>query len=123
MNDFLLVLGIASIAAGLTFLGAPLAEKVDVPHQVVGAALQLAAGSIIAVVAFTLMPPAVRIALPLLIVPAFFVGGALFVVIDSLSAGRRSARPSTARRSVSLGLYLGVLMDMAIGWRLASAPH
>ena len=113
-NEILLVLGIASIAAVLTFLGAPLAERVDVPHQVVGAALQLAAGSIIAVVAFTLMPPAVQIARPLLIMPAFFVGGALFVLMDNLSASWQSARPSTASEPVSLGLYLGVLTDMAI---------
>lgn len=114
MNEFLLVLSIASITAFLTFLGALLAERVDAPRRVISAALQLAAGSIIAVVAFTLMPPAVQIAPPLLSMSAFFVGGALFVVMDYISASRQSSRPSAARESNSLGLYLGVLTDMAI---------
>jgi ZIP family zinc transporter len=114
MNEFLLVLGIASITAFLTFLGALLAEKVEAPRQVMSAALQLAAGSIIAVVAFTLMPPAVQSAPPLLSMAAFFVGGALFVVMDYVSASRQSSQPTAAGGSNSLGLYLGVLTDMAI---------
>ena len=114
MNEFLLVLGTASITAFLTFLGALLAERLEAPRQVISAALQLAAGSIIAVVAFTLMPPAVQSAPPLLIMSAFFVGGALFVVMDSVSASKQSSQPSAADGSNSLGLYLGVLTDMAI---------
>ncbi len=114
MNEFLLVIGTASIAAFLTFLGALLAEKLEAPGQVISAALQLAAGSIIAVVAFTLMPPAVRAAPPLLSMSAFFMGGVLFVVMDAITASRQSSQPSAVSESNSLGLYLGVLTDMAI---------
>ncbi len=88
MNEFLLVIGTASITAFLTFLGALLAEKLEAPRQVISAALQLAAGSIIAVVAFTLMPPAVQAASPLLSMSAFFIGGVLFVVMDTVTASR-----------------------------------
>ena len=42
MNDFLIVFAI--VAAFLTWLGAPLAERFDVPQRVVSAALQFAAG-------------------------------------------------------------------------------
>ncbi len=59
MNGFLLVIGISALAAGLTFLGAPLAERFDVPHRIVSGALQFAAGIITALVAITLMPPAI----------------------------------------------------------------
>ncbi len=114
MNEFVLVFGTASITAVLTFLGALLAEKVEAPRQVISAALQLAAGSIIAVVAFTLLPPAVQAAPPLLSMSAFFVGGGLFVAMDTLTASRQSAQSSAVNESNSLGLYLGVLTDMAI---------
>lgn len=114
MNEFLLVIGMASITAFLTFLGALLAEKLETPRQVISAALQLAAGSIIAVVAFTLMPPAMRVASPLLGMAALFIGGVLFVAMDTVTASMQSAQPSAASESNSLGLYLGVLTDMAI---------
>ncbi len=114
MNEFLLVIGTASITAFLTFLGALLAEKFEAPRQVISAALQLAAGSIIAVVAFTLMPPAVQSASPLLSMSAFFSGGVLFVGMDTITASRQSSQPSAESESNSLGLYLGVLTDMAI---------
>jgi ZIP family zinc transporter len=114
VSDFIPVLLIASITALLTYLGAPLAEKVNVPHRVVGAALQLAAGSMIAIVAFTLMPPAVQIAPPLLVALAFFAGGALFVLMDYVSASRQTSQSPPSGGSASLGLYLGVLTDMAI---------
>ncbi len=91
-----------------------MAEKWEAPRQVISAALQLAAGSIIAVVAFTLMPPALRVASPLLSMSAFFIGGVLFVVMDTVTASRSSAQPAAVSESNSLGLYLGVLTDMAI---------
>jgi hypothetical protein len=60
MNEFVLVVGISALAAGLTFLGAPLAERFDVPYRFVGGALQFAAGIITALVVITLMPPVIR---------------------------------------------------------------
>ncbi len=51
MTDFLLVLGIAAVAAFLTYLGAPAAERFDIPHRFVAAALQFAAGIITGLVA------------------------------------------------------------------------
>src|SRR5512135_2975629 len=99
MYEFLFVLGTASITAFLTFLGALLAEKLEAPRQVISAALQLAAGSIIAVVAFTLMPPAVQAASPLLSMSAFFIGGVLFVVMDTITASRQSSQPSAVSES------------------------
>src|SRR5262245_21437390 len=115
MNDFLLVLGIAFIAAFLTYLGAPVAEWFDIPWRVVSAALQFAAGIIAALVALSLMPPAVRYGPPLWVGLAFFTGGALFVVFDYVSAQRMAARPASEGSNVtSLGLYVGVLVDLVI---------
>src|SRR5262245_12661744 len=106
MNDFWLVLGISCVAALLTYVGAPLAERFTVPHRVVSAALQFAAGIITALVAFTLMPPAVRNGPEIGVVLGFFIGGAIYVTIEYLAAKRMAAKPLTdvvAGRPVSMG--------------------
>lgn len=114
MNEFLFVFAIALFTGILTYLGAPLAERADLPHSVVSAALQFAAGILTAIVAFTLMPRALEVASPLVIVPAFFIGGALFVLMEYLSARASSTSPAAHAVTYSLGLYLGVLADMLI---------
>jgi ZIP family zinc transporter len=114
MNDLLLVLVIACTAAFLTYLGAPLAERVDVPHHVVSAALQFAAGMLSAIVGLSLLPPAIRAGPPLWEVLAFFFGGAAFVVVEYYSAQNASAHPETSASVTSPGLYIGVLADLVI---------
>jgi len=115
MNDFLLVLGISTLAAFFTYLGAPLAERFEVRHQVVSAAMQFAAGIITALVAITLMPPVVRNGPATGVVIGFFVGGALYVIMEYVSAVKLAARPATEGGGVtSLGLYIGILVDLVI---------
>lgn len=114
MNEFLVVMGIAFVAAFLTYLGAPVAEKFDVPYGVVSAALQFAAGIITAVVALSLMPPAVRAGPPVWVVLAFFLGGAFFVSLEYFSAQKLAAKPATDTNVTSLGLYFGILIDLVI---------
>jgi zinc transporter, ZIP family len=114
MNDFLLVILIAGLAAFLTYLGAPAAERYTVPHKVISAALQFASGIIAALVAFSLMPPAVRYGPYVGIVIAFFVGGALFVVIEYISANRQSSGSDAEGRPTSIGLYIGILVDLLV---------
>jgi zinc transporter, ZIP family len=114
MNEFLIVLVISFVAAFLTFLGAPVAERFDVPHKVVSAALQFAAGIITALVGFSLMPTAVLMGPPWGVVLAFFVGGAIFVLFEYYSAKRAAAQPAGETSSMSLGLYFGILVDLVI---------
>jgi ZIP family zinc transporter len=114
MSDFALVLVIASAMAAPLYLAGVLAEKVDVPHRAVSAALQLAAGVLTAIVAFTLMPPAVQSGPPLFVLLAFVAGGAIVAVMELLAARRQASKPATDARPHSLGLVLGVLVDMAI---------
>jgi ZIP family zinc transporter len=108
------VLGIAFIAALLTSVGAPLAERIDVSRRVIGGALQLVAGVITALVAFSLMPPAVQQGPSTGIAIAFFVGGALFVSFEYFSAVRLAAQPGSGPGVTSPGLYVGVLLDVVI---------
>lgn len=114
MNEFLLVTGIAALAAGLTSLGAPLAERFDLPHRAISAALQFAAGIITALVAFSLMPPAVRGGPYGWVVLAFFSGGVLYVAMEYLATHALSARPAADGKPISTGLYVGVLVDLLI---------
>jgi ZIP family zinc transporter len=114
VNDFVLVLVIASVAALLTFLGAPAAERFDVPHRVVSAALQFAAGIITGLVAFSLMPSAVRDGPYIGIVIGFFLGGAIFVTMEYLSSRMLLSNPASADAPLSLGLYIGILVDLVI---------
>ncbi len=114
MNEFVLVVIIASAAALLTYLGAPLAERFDVPHRVVSAALQFAAGIITGLVAFSMMPPAVRDAPYLGIVVGFFIGGVLYVTLEYLSARLLRSESTSQDGLVSPGLYIGILVDLVI---------
>lgn len=114
MNDFVLVLVIASVAALLTYLGAPAAERFDVPFRWVSAALQFAAGIITALVAISLMPPAVRNGPYLGIVLSFFLGGMAFVMMEYFTARMQRAGPAAEGNPASLGLYIGILVDLVI---------
>lgn len=114
MNEFLLVLGIASLAGLLTYLGAPAAERFTVPDRVVSAALQLAAGIIIALVALSLLPPAVRLGSPVQTALAFFGGGVLFVLFEYFMARRQASASQQNAAVVSVGLFVGILADMVI---------
>lgn len=113
MNDFALVLLIASVAAILTYLGAPVAERFDIPHRVVSAALQFAAGVITALVAFSLMSPALYKGTTPLIILAFFVGGVLFVAIEYISL-RFLPSGNGDNQSASPGFYIGILVDLLV---------
>ncbi len=114
MSEFLLVLVVASVAALLTYLGAPLAERFDAPQRVVSAALQFAAGLITALIAFSLMPPAVRYGPAIGVALGFFAGGALFFTLEYYSAVTAAASPAATGGSGSLGLYIGILVDLVI---------
>jgi len=112
MNAFVLILVSAGIAAAFSLVGALLAERIDPPQRVISSALQFAAGILTAMVAFTLMPSAVRGIEPAWLASAFFAGGALFIGIE-YGASRLLASDSAAQ-SHSIGLHLGILLDLLI---------
>lgn len=112
MNGTLLVLLIGGLAAGLTMTGGLVAEFRDVPHRVIARLLQLAAGVLTALVAVTLIVPAINGGEPLVVITAFFAGGAAFVVMDFVSSKRAAARQ--VENAVPTSLYIGILLDMMI---------
>jgi ZIP family zinc transporter len=121
MSDLVTVVGIAALAAGLTYLGVPAAERFDVPHRIVSAALQFAAGIVTALVAVTLMPPAIRNGPYVWAVLAFFAGGVLYVLLEYLTKRAQVERVTGAgaagaagRTGISLGLFAGILVDLFV---------
>lgn len=114
MSEFLLVLGIGLFTSVLTYLGAPVAERFEVSQNVVSAALQFAAGIITALVAFSLMPPAVQSGPYVWVVIAFFIGGVVFVSMEYVAAYLLSSRAGAESGLTSLGLYIGILVDLVI---------
>ena len=112
MTEFLLVVAIAALAAILTYLGVPTAERFDVPHRIVSAALQFAAGIITALVAITLMPPAMRNGPYVFTVLAFFAGGVLYVLMEHLTKKAQAAGPGGDE--ISMGLFIGIVIDLFV---------
>lgn len=114
MGDFVLVVLISAIAAGFTYLAVPVAERLEVPNLIISGALQFAAGILTALVAFTLMPPAIGAGIPLAIGLAFFVGGAVFVAFEYYSARKAQEQTAEGEEALSIGLYVGILIDLII---------
>ena len=118
MNGLVAVVGIAALAAGLTYLGVPAAERLEVPQRIVSAALQFAAGIVTALVAVTLMPPAMRNGPYVLTVLAFFAGGVLYVLLEQYTKRTQAERPAgegaTGSGEVSMGLFAGILVDLFV---------
>jgi len=118
MNEFVAVVLIALLAAGLTYLGVPAAERYAVPQRIVSGALQFAAGIITALVAVTLMPPAMRNGPYVLTVLAFFAGGVLYVLLEYFTkqaqAERSAGEGASASNEISIGLFAGILVDLFV---------
>jgi zinc transporter, ZIP family len=118
MNDFWFVTGIAALAAFLIYLGAPAAERYNLPHRIISAALQFAGGIVTALVVVTLMPPAVRIGPYGWAVLAFFAGGVLYVLLEHYTrqaqATRATGEAATGSSKVSMGLFAGILIDIFV---------
>ena len=118
MNDFVVVVGIAAFAAGLTYLGVPAAERFDVPHRLVSGALQFAAGIVTALVAVTLMPPAIRNGPYVWAVLAFLAGGVLYVLLEYFTKQGQAEQPAGVdgrdSNGISIGLFVGILVDLFV---------
>jgi ZIP family zinc transporter len=115
MLEALQVLGIATLGAIITALGAPIAEMRTVRNSVVSGALQLAAGILTGIVLVDLLPAPLS-GLPLANVAiAFCIGAAGFVAFDYFSAWK-AARQHDQRdsKSASVSLYIGIMTDMFI---------
>lgn len=112
MNDYLTVLGLAALPAAGNFLGGVVGEMVDVSERVLSLALHLAVGIVVAVVGLELMPEALTAATPWVPILAFFLGGAVFVLLDR-GLGFVQARLGAAPEAAGpMAIYTGVSLDL-----------
>ena len=83
--------------------------------------MQFAAGIVTALVAVTLMPPAMRNGPYVLTVLAFFAGGVLYVLLEYYTKRAQAERVTgaaaagaTGSTGISLGLFAGILVDLFV---------
>jgi len=115
MSDFWLVVFLCGVVAGIVYLATVSAESYRVSERVLDNALQFSAGLIIALVAFSLMPPAVENGPILFVVFAFFVGGTAYVLMEFMIAHRMGTEDQTKESpSGSVGFYSVVLIDLFV---------
>ncbi len=115
MSYFLLVALYSVAAAALLYLAAWAADKVHLSQPAIAAALQFASGLIFGLVIISLMPDAIYNAPLSNVLPAFFFGGAGFVVYEYISDKRQAQASSGSELAVtSKGFYLGVLLDLFV---------
>ena len=84
------------------------------PSRVVGAALQLAAGILAAIVALDLLPQAAASIPSGTLLLAFVLGSAAFLLLDYASTRHAARRRKDAVQAGSAGLFVGIAGDFLI---------
>lgn len=82
MSGYLTVVALALLPAAGNFLGGLVSEFMTVSRRTLSLALHLAAGIVLAVVGIELMPEALEVDRPWLVLVAFVLGGFGFVMLE-----------------------------------------
>lgn len=112
MDDYLKVLALAAMPALGNFLGAWLTDVINVSQRTLSLALHSAAGVALAVVSVELMPRALGVEPPWLVVLAFVAGGVFFMVIDYFIGLMRTLAGATEMSAAPLAIFFGVAVDL-----------
>lgn len=75
MDDYLKILTFALMPAFGNFVGGLLAEVFKVSQKTLSLSLHLAAGIVLAVISIELMPQALEVSSPWIVIAAFILGG------------------------------------------------
>ena len=113
MNDYLQAILLAMLPAAGNFSGGLLAEATRVSARTLSLALHAAAGIVLAVVGIELMPEALAVERPWLILLAFVAGGGFSILLDrAIGLVRvRTGRGETGDAG-SWAIYAGVAVDL-----------
>lgn len=99
------------------FLGGLLSEAFSVSQRTVGMALHAAAGIMLAVISVELMPRAIQVDRPWVVILAFTAGGILFMVMDHLIdhvQSRFGKSGSAAPWAIAFGVSMEIFNDGAM---------
>lgn len=112
MEGFVLVVVLAALPAAGNFLGGLASEVVDVSERVLGLALHLAAGIVLAVVGLELMPEALNASPPWVPILAFVGGGVFFIGIERAIGFVKGRLGGGEEASGPLAIFTGVSLDL-----------
>lgn len=111
MEPYLLAIGLAALPGLGIVIGAVAAELLQVSRASLGVALHFAEGAMLAVVGVELMPRALGIDPPWIVVVAFLLGGGTFLFLEkAVETAHRLRR----RRAGDVGpwvIYMGAVVD------------
>lgn len=125
--SYLTVLALALLPAAGNFMGGLVSEFMTVSRRTLSLALHVAAGIILAIVGIELMPEALAVERPWIVLIAFVLGGGSFILLESsigwvqgrfagVKAGSDDQTPAQEEdREPSVGpwaIYLGVSLDL-----------
>jgi ZIP family zinc transporter len=115
-GSFLIVLALAALPAVGNFAGGLMAEIWPISERTLSLALHGAAGVVLAVVGVELLPQAVRVEPPWMIVLAFIAGGGFFVLVDGVvervgKGAGKSDRPHAGTWAIFVGVAVDLLSD------------
>lgn len=112
MNDFYLVIVLSLLPAIGNISGGLLASHMPMNRGIISIALHHAAGVVLAIVGVEIMPMALQVGEPWLIIVMFVVGGIVFIAIDDIIGTVNAVfRNGTGSRR-PWAIYLGVAMDL-----------
>jgi zinc transporter, ZIP family len=111
MDEFFLTLGLAAVSIIGVLLGVVLAESFDISKLKLSLALHLAGGAVFAVVGVELMPRALEIDPPWIMVLAFLLGGLFFIAAERAIQAIQRWRGKGSGGEGSWMIFFGVGMD------------
>lgn len=113
MKGYLTALAFAALPALGNFAGGLLAEAFNVSRRTLSFALHAAAGIILAVVGVELMPQALEVEPPWVIVLAFVAGGGFFILMDTIIERIQERGESEGGSSSGAwAIFFGVAVDL-----------
>lgn len=110
--DFLLVLLYAALPALGNMAGGLMAERMHVSPARLSLALHAAAGVVIAIVAVEIMPEALKVASPWLVLGAFVLGGLLLLGVERATRHVTARFGGGAKSASAWVIFAGVAIDL-----------
>ncbi len=111
MNEQLLLVGLAALPCLGILLGALLSEVFDLSRPLLGLTLHFAEGAMLAVVGVELMPRALGVRPPWVVVVAFLAGGGTFLLIERGIQWTQRRRKRSGSDSGPWMIYMGTVID------------
>lgn len=112
MEPFLPVLLLALLPAAGNFLGGLVGELFHIPYRTLSLALHAATGILFAVIGVELLPQALQVEPAWVIILAFFLGGAVFLLLEAGIHHLQARFGRRKKRGSAWGVFSAVAIDL-----------